>query len=560
MQQLQKSKEALEERTKSLEKALSELEKEKQRAIENEADLENTLNSIGEAVITADIGGFITRMNPVAETLTGWKRSEAIGKHLQDVLKLVNTQNKKEISNPINDVLKFGRIINLSDRTTLISKSGKKYQISNITTPIKIEEQKSNGIVLTFKDETEKLKKEQQLIQTQKMEAISILTGGMSHDLNNILSCILAPTSMIEIIANKLNSVYTDEINEYIEMIRKSTDRASNLVRQLLSVSQRHEVILKTIDLNDAIKNVLHIAKNSFDKSIDIHATFYPSPALTDIDPAQIEQVLLNILINASHAMTHMREKGEVWGGQLEIVLTKIYIDEYLIKLFFDAEIGYYWLLSIKDTGKGIPQDIISEIFTPFFTTQKKGTGLGLSMAYNIIKQNEGFIKVYSKVGVGTNFDIYLKESEKELESDTQGPISEKLQKLKKGEGVILFVDDEEFLLISSKNMLEEWGYSVIIAKNGEEALQIFQEKQSQIHIVILDLIMPQMSGYETFIKMKEINPNTKIIITSGFGQDQRVQKLLELGADGFIQKPYDFHKLISVIYKIPKETNKDSE
>jgi CheY-like chemotaxis protein len=315
------------------------------------------------------------------------------------------------------------------------------------------------------------------------------------------------------------------------------------MVQHLLSLTRKHELSFAPTDLNAIIEHTVKICNNTFDKSIEIGAAYSRGMAMTYADPTQLEQCLLNLCINAAHAMTIMRKEGDKYGGSLNITLEQVKTDKYFFKLHPETgEEENYWLISVQDTGIGMKPQIVTKIFDPFFTTKDEGegTGLGLAMVYNIIKQHKGFIDVYSQDGIGTTFYIYLPILKHKIEEKDH----EAEEKIPGGEGLILVVDDEEIMRQTAKSILEECGYDVILAENGEEAVNIYKTQHQNIKAVLLDMVMPKMSGKQAFIELIKINKNVKTLLASGFKKDSRVESILNLGVKGFIQKPYGLVKL----------------
>jgi len=393
----------------------------------------------------------------------------------------------------------------------------------------------------------ERKKIEEQLVQAQKMETVGTLAGGLAHDFNNILGGIVSPLSLLKRKLKK-GDIAKDQLEKYIDIMTESSNRAVDMIKQLLTLSRKQELNLTAVDLISSIKNVIKICDSTFDKSIKIVTNYPDEPAVIKADKTQVEQVLLNFCVNASHAMTIMHEDTKLWGGTLEISIQKFFADRYFCKRHTDAKEINYWHTSVKDTGIGMSTSVISKIFTPFFTTKEKGTGtgLGLSMVYNIIKEHGGFIDVYSEPGVGSTFDIYIPLLTSE---GLQEKIEQKI--ISKGEGLILVVDDEKSLRLTAKDILEDCGYEVVLASDGKDGLEVFSKIHSNLKGVILDMSMPEMSGKETFIKMKEIKPDVRVLFASGFKEDKRVKEVLELGACDFIQKPYTIEKLSEAIHGI---------
>lgn len=407
----------------------------------------------------------------------------------------------------------------------------------------------NNGAVILIEDVSEMHQKDEQLKQAQKMEIIGTLAGGIAHDFNNVLSGIVGTTSILKFSMenNKFDELL---LSKSINTIENSADRASELVKQLLTVSKKQNLSLQNIDLHESIQNVINICKNSFDKSIEIMTDFSKTPARINADPSQIEQVILNICLNAAHSMTIMGDQHQ-WGGKLTLSTKQIPADESRSTVHANAKESNYWHIAISDTGIGIDESIIDKIFDPFFTTKEHGdgTGLGLSMSYRTISQHNGFIHVSSKKGVGTNFDIFLPEVKTKLSHDS----SQKITTFDHyhGHGTILIVDDEMIVREMAKSILEECGYDVILAEDGHSGVLQYIEHKDIIRAVLLDLLMPKMHGNEVFAKIKEVTPNVKVLMASGFINDERAQEALKMGVKSFIQKPYTFETLSSEIYNV---------
>ena len=337
-------------------------------------------------------------------------------------------------------------------------------------------------------------------------------------------------------------------MKDSIEIIEQSADRAADMVRQLLTLSRKHELHFASIDLNNSVKNVLKIGKNSFDKSVEFSVAYSDKPVLVNADPTQMEQVILNLCVNASHAMTIMRKKDEHKGGTISISFDVIESDKYFSMSHPGAKQVDYHLLNVSDTGIGMDQETIANIFNPFFSTKDKGvgSGLGLSMVYNIIKQHSGFIDVYSEEGKGSYFNIYLPVLK------TQNQIIQEVEEdIEYGSGLVLVIDDEDVIRKIAGEILEQLGYDVVIAEDGIRGIEIYKERKNEIDLVLLDMAMPKLSGKETYIELKKNNPSVRVLMTSGFKFDERVQDALDLGVNGFVQKPYSIKTISREIKKI---------
>lgn len=409
------------------------------------------------------------------------------------------------------------------------------------------------GVVIRFDDITEKEMVERQLTQAQKMETVGTLAGGLAHDFNNILVGVVTTTSLMELELDA-ESLSIESLSENIKLIKQSGQRAAGIVKQLLTLSRKNRISLEKINLKESIANVLKLCANSFDKSITIKTELLDKPAYIKADPNQLEQMLLNLCVNASHAMTIMREREEEYGGILSIQLGEIDIDKNFCRLHPHASAGKYFALKVSDTGVGIAPESLARIFEPFYTNKKesKGTGLGLAMSYNIISEHKGFITTESKPKVGTTFSIYLPRLNYNL-SNSEAPLPTR-QELQKGSGLILIIDDEKTVRSLVARVVKNCGYTPITAANGVEGIEIFKEHSREIKLVILDMSMPQLSGKATFIKLKELKDDVRVLISSGFTEDERAREIMRLGCKQFIQKPYTVHKLAEFINKMLKE------
>lgn len=399
--------------------------------------------------------------------------------------------------------------------------------------------------------EAERERIQAQLIQAQKMEALGTLAGGLAHDFNNMLGGIMGSLNLLELLLEKETLSQGETLHRYIETALESSRRAADMTKQLLTLSRKRDLQLAPVDINLSLKHVQKIAKSSFPKTVILDFRIGDTPLRIEADPTQIEQVLLNLCVNASHAMTIMRQEGEREGGTLTVHAEEIFSDRYFCALHPEArEDARYVKILVSDTGVGMDEKTIKHIFDPFYTTKKKdtGTGLGLSMAYSIIKQHRGFIHVYSEAGKGSGFSVYLPVLEKHdgTESDhaARKPII-------RGSGRILVIDDEKAILRIARGMLEQCGYDVELSENGEEAIALYAQRHGEIDAVILDQSMPGISGMEVFTRLREINPRVKVLLTSGLSDDESVNRALKKGINGFLQKPYSTDELSAKIKDI---------
>jgi PAS domain S-box-containing protein len=517
----------------------------------SEKNLKVTLNSIGDAVITTSKELEVLRMNPIAEQLTGWEISEAKNKAISEIFKIYDSRTKEEIKAPVEKSIATKETIILPNNILLISKSKQEYHISSSASPIQDKDGNIIGTILIFRDisdiyQQEKKTKEleNKLNQSRKLDAIGQLAGGVAHDFNNMLGGILGAAQILKL----TNPDLKKESNEFIDIIINASERAANLTSQLLAFSRRGKIASTNIDISKIIKDTLSILTQTLDKKITITNSQQATNFTIVGNDSEIQNALINLGINASHAMPE--------GGSLSFTTRNIELNHvYCKESAFEIEPGDFIEIEVRDTGCGISPQNISKIFEPFFTTkeQGKGTGLGLSAVYGTIKKHHGAIKVYSEVGTGTVFHIYLPNSI----SDSQKLPAAPDETLAIGKGNVLLVDDEDIIRVTGSFMLKKMGYTVIAAKNGEEAIEIFKSKHKQIDLVISDMIMPKMNGRETFYKMKEIDPDCKIIISSGFTKDENLKDMKKDGLAGFIDKPFraiELNRLLNQILPSEKE------
>ena len=374
---------------------------------------------------------------------------------------------------------------------------------------------------------------ENQLHEAQKMEAIGTLAGGIAHDFNNLLMGI---QGRISLMLMDYNSDYPHY--KHLKRIETIIERGADLTRQLLGFAMGGKYEVRPTDINDLIGKCSEMFART-KKEIRICGKYQKDIRTVEIDRGQIEQVLLNLYVNAWQAMPG--------GGELYLETENVTLDESYVKAF-NIEPGYYIKISVTDNGIGMDEATSQRIFEPFFTTKEigKGTGLGLASAYGIIKNHKGIINVSSEKEKGTTFSIYLPASVKELTEEKQLPCE-----LLKGTETVLFVDDEEMIREVGGALLRQLGYKVLSAGNGKEAVEVYSNNKDKIDIVVLDMIMPEMGGDKTYDKMKEINPDIKVLLSSGYSVNGNATKILERGCDGFIQKPFSMKQLSKSIREI---------
>lgn len=488
-----------------------------------EENLHVTLRSIGDAVIATDINGNITRMNPVAEELTQWPEKEAYGKPLIEVFNIIHAHTRMPAENPVEKVLATGQIVGLANHTALIARDGAELQIADSGAPIHAPDGKTIGVVLVFRDVTEEYALQEQLRQSQKMDAIGQLAGGVAHDFNNMLTGIISATDLL-----KMTLPADTGSEKYINIIMKSSERAADLTSKLLSFARRQPIASSVIDIHKTITEASELLQSTLDPRIKLTLNLKSDSFHAIGDPAQLQSCILNMGINASHAMPE--------GGSLKISTRETELDAAYCQISpFDLLPGKYLEIDVTDSGEGIKADVLPHIFEPFFTTKEpgKGTGLGLAAVFGTIQHHNGSISVKSKPGCGTRFQILLPLTE------AAAVVPKTAQQIKKGTGRILVVDDETVMRITTKSLLQEFGYKVHTAQNGLEGLNLFRRDPDAYDLVILDMIMPQMNGTDCFTAMREIRPDLPVLLASGFAHEDDLQEIKRNGLAGFIRKPF---------------------
>lgn len=435
---------------------------------------------------------------------------------------------KKVISIWRKDFADLATIVKIPRIFTVTCKDGTTKEIC--FSPVRLN---TGEILAVCEDITEKTRLEAQLLQARKMEAIGTLAGGIAHDFNNLLMGILGYTSLMLMKADPQDDQY-----DILKGIERQLKSGADLTKQLLGFARGGKYELKTIDINELLSQTADMFGRTR-KEIRIEKQFDPDLYKVEADRSQIEQVLLNIFVNAGHAMPD--------GGNLKLESKNITFDEHL-GTAHDLPAGQYMRMAIADNGVGMDPKTLERIFEPFFTTKKmgRGTGLGLASAYGIIKNHGGTIEVQSSIDQGTTFFIYIPATQKQSE-----PQKEVSNIVLKGAETILLVDDQENVREVSSEMLETLGYRVFTAENGNEAIRLFTEKNGQIDLVVLDMIMPGMSGSDTFDALRRIDPHIKVVLSSGYSLNGQATQILERGCNGFIQKPFSMEALSQKVREI---------
>lgn len=490
-----------------------------------------TLRSIGDGVITTDTKGTILLINDVAEKHTGWKQSEVAGKPLEEVLRLVHPNTRQPRPLQLIERLKSQAVFELANQI-MVCKDGQERIIDASGARIRDASERFIGAVLVVRDITDRIRIEQELIRTSKLESLGVLAGGIAHDFNNLLTVIMGYITLAKI------SVHDPKVaTDLLTKSEKASWQAKSLTKQLLTFARGGAPIKKTISIVDLIKDSIDftLSGSKIKREISVPECLWP----VDVDEGQLSQVINNLVINALQSMPQ--------GGTLRVSAKNLVMDE---SLGLPLEVGEYVKISVQDEGVGIPDAHFEKIFDPYFTTKPTGSGLGLATAYSIIKNHEGLITVDSTEGQGTSFDIYLPMS-RHLPHDAVNHPSRPAT----GQGKILVMDDEKNIQEVVGQMLNMIGYEATVANNSQEAVRLYQkalQNGQKYDAVIMDLTVPGgMGGQDAIQKLLAIDPEIKAIVSSGYSNDPIMAEYAKWGFKGVVSKPFGINELGQVLNKV---------
>jgi two-component system cell cycle sensor histidine kinase/response regulator CckA len=477
-----------------------------------------------DAIFVRDLDNKILFWNKAAERLYGCRKEEAISKRTQDIWQ---TKHALQLQEALNILIKNG------------SWEGELYQTTKYNKEIIVEsrwtlvpfDKKSQSILVVNTDITQKKQLEAQFLRAQRLESIGTLASGIAHDLNNVLAPILMTAQLLE---SQLDDARSKRL---LPILVTNAKRGANLVKQVLSFTRGVEGDRTILQLKHLILEIRQVIKETFPKSIEVECETSRNLWTVSGDATQLHQVLMNLCVNARDAMPN--------GGILTISAQNFIVDEHYAKMHIDAKIGSYLVVVVADTGIGITHEVLDRIFEPFFTTKElgKGTGLGLSTVLGIVKSHAGFINVYSEVGKGSKFEVYLPAQE------TTATPEEKELELPHGSGeLVLIIDDEPSIREITKTSLEAYNYKAITASDGIEAIALYAEYRDKISLVLTDMLMPSMDGITTIRTLHKINPNVKIIAISGLATSDKMNAAYDLGIKAFLSKPYTAKQLLETI------------
>jgi two-component system cell cycle sensor histidine kinase/response regulator CckA len=504
------------------------------RLRESEQWLAATLRSIGDAVMATDPQGLISFLNPVAEALTGWQAEEALGQPVAAVLDLVQAETGLDVECPVGRVLEDGLVVDLANHLVR-ARDGTRTPIDGSAAVVRDDEGAVAGVVVVCRDVSGRLREQREreklqdrLFEAQKMEAVGVLAGGIAHDLNNLMTTVIGYSSL-------MLSRPVDEslVQRGITSIKEAGERATSLLQQILDLDRSHAPEPKVLDLNAVVADMEELLPRLLGVGTEVIVSLEPGAGHVQADPAQLEQVIMNLVVNAHEAMPE--------GGALTVET-----GQERIRRAPSAQPGAFVSLSISDTGVGMDAETVEQIFEPFFSTKKSGTGLGLPIAATIVRHHDGWIEVDSQPGRGSTFRIYLPAVPAEPAREP-GEMLPQPELQGRGERVLL-VEDDEGVLAAVSEMLRLGGYTVTGVRSVEGALDAFEEGGQDFQLVFSDVVLPDKDGLELVDEVLSRKPDVAVLLTSGYTDERAQWTTISQRGYRFIQKPYSLSQLLAAV------------
>ena len=503
---------------------------ERKRAEEQIREQAALLDQAQDAILVRDLDQNILFWNKGAEEIYGWTAEEVTGKNAEEIL---FKERSPQFEAARRAILEEGE---WKGEIHQIRRDGRDIIVESRWTLVRDENGSPKSILVINTDITEKKRMESQFLRAQRMESIGTLAGGIAHDLNNVLSPILMAIDMLQL------RVTDESSKKWFDVLRTNAERGGNMVRQVLSFARGVEGERVALQPKHLIKEIVKILRETLPKSIEINFHVPNDLWIISADATQMHQVLMNLCVNARDAMPE--------GGSISIRAENVFVDENYARMHIEAKAGRFVVINVSDTGPGMTADVQSRIFEQFFTTKEmtKGTGLGLSTALTIVKSHGGFINVYSELHRGSQFTVYLPALDMPGTIDAAAAQTD----LPLGNGeLVLVVDDEESIREITRGTLETFGYKVLTASDGTEALAVYADKKNEIAVVLTDMVMPFMDGPATIRALLRMNPKVRIIAASGLGTGHRAGEAALEGVSVFLNKPYTAEKLLKTLAEV---------
>jgi len=491
--------------------------------------LATAVEQSAESVVITDTSGTIEYVNPAFEQITGYSQQEVIG------------QNPRILKSGEQDSAFYDRLWRTIAAGEVWSgilvnrrKDGSLYHEDAIISPVRAPQGEIVNYVAVKRNITREVDLRNQLFQAQKMEAVGTLAGGIAHDFNNLLTIMQGYTELVLVDMDGKSPGFPE-----LQAVMHAAGRGAELVKQILTFSRKVETSFRPTNLNREVQKAQELLSRTIPKMISVQLNLANDLKYVNADPGQMEQVIVNLAVNAKDALPDT-------GGKIVIETRNLYLDDEYCRMHIEARPGHHVLLSFWDSGEGMAKEVLDHIFEPFFTTKKpgEGTGLGLAMVFGIVKGHGGHVTCQSKPGAGTTFNVFLPA----IVEKERTPVSATLQMPAFGSETILVVDDEEVIRELGRRLLTRAGYKVLTAGTGTEALEIYRSQREEIALILLDLIMPEMGGKQCFEKLLKLDPNVKVLFASGYSADTVIEESSQGAAKGFVAKPFDIKKFLKTV------------
>lgn len=496
--------------------------------------LATTLRSIGDGVIATDDQRRITLINPLAESVTGWSCYEAIGRPLEDVLAIYGEEGVNETPAFFAEAMKAGVTIHMGENKCLKAKDGRMMSVDDSISPIRDDDGQINGCVVVFRDCThskqlqeERRRLETKMQETQRLESLGVLAAGIAHDFNNLLTVVTMNASLAKTFVAKESQVMRG-----LTDIQSAAERAAQLCNQMLAYAGQGPVAKDEVCINSLTRDTAHLLTTAISKKTALSLDLGDNIPKISGDRSQLQQVIMNLVINASEALQDL-------PGKIKLKTRYLHVDKarlFACRAGGTLEEGDYLMVEVKDTGEGMPPEVLARIFDPFFTTKFTGRGLGLAAVLGIVRSHGGDLSVESIAGAGTTFRIYLPTLEL---SEEVVILPEAESSFWLGTGYALIVDDEATIRMAGQAVLNHLGFQVELAEDGMRGLEKILRRAVQYKVVLLDLTMPNLDGREVYKLVRDRMPNLPIIIMSGYSSHQATDLMNDGGPTAFMQKPF---------------------
>ena len=504
---------------------------ERKQAEEQHTLLVTAIEQSAESVFVTDLEGTIEYVNPAFEQITGYSKKEALGRNSR---MLWGEESSESLFEDLRESLLRGEV--WQGRIRSRKKDDTTYEAEAALSPVRDAAGRIVQFVSVWRDVTHEAELESRLRQSQKMEAIGQLAGGVAHDFNNLLQAIQGHAQLALQTTPPEQSAYED-----LNQITKAAEHAASLTRQLLAFSRRQVIQARNLNLNQVIIDLMKMLRRVIGEHLDLELSLGNKLRTVHADPGQIEQVLMNLCVNARDALPH--------GGRITIETANVLMGKEQCVGHPLAKAGLYVMLAVTDTGIGMTPEVRERIFEPFFTTKEvgQGTGLGLATVYGVVRQHAGLISVTSKPGAGTKFRLYFPTVEgspsQDKDQEAQQPATPP-----GGTETLLLAEDDEIVRNLTERILQQAGYTILLAKNGLEAMDLFYTHQARIAMLVLDVVMPQMSGRAVYEKVKKMKPEIPILFTSGHNTEMLETRFITREGLKMLPKPYNPNELLTTV------------